>query len=203
MAAKRLARTSGLDYAILSGGDVAPLAGGAVTQVGGGVGGRGGLGLGLGSRVQAGHTRVTRVRAKQQRWGAGRRCRAGGMPPVLRLLYRPLRSYATEAGGVYCPLVWENCEHRLFALSSLHVHTFRHSNPRTFPTCSCTTRSTGRSARARGCCCSSTRRTPSWVSAHLQVCLPWVQHAQWCDACLRGSRLHSGVMPAWEGIDCE
>lgn len=34
MAAKRLARTSGLDYAILSGGDVAPLGGGAVTQVG-------------------------------------------------------------------------------------------------------------------------------------------------------------------------
>ena len=33
MAAKRLARTSGLDYAILSGGDVAPLAGGAVTQL--------------------------------------------------------------------------------------------------------------------------------------------------------------------------
>lgn len=33
MAAKRLARTSGLDYAILSGGDVAPLGGGAVTQL--------------------------------------------------------------------------------------------------------------------------------------------------------------------------
>jgi hypothetical protein len=33
MAAKRLARTSGMDYAILSGGDVAPLGGGAVTQV--------------------------------------------------------------------------------------------------------------------------------------------------------------------------
>lgn len=33
MAAKRLARTSGLDYAIMSGGDVAPLAGGAVTQL--------------------------------------------------------------------------------------------------------------------------------------------------------------------------
>eukprot|EP00889_Picochlorum_renovo_P003172 jgi/Picre1/30202/NNA_005571.t1 len=33
MAAKRLARTSGLDYAILSGGDVAPLQGGAVTQL--------------------------------------------------------------------------------------------------------------------------------------------------------------------------
>lgn len=33
MAAKRLARTSGMDYAILSGGDVAPLAGGAVTQL--------------------------------------------------------------------------------------------------------------------------------------------------------------------------
>lgn len=37
MAAKRLARTSGMDYAILSGGDVAPLGGGAVTQVGWGV----------------------------------------------------------------------------------------------------------------------------------------------------------------------
>lgn len=35
MAAKRLARTSGMDYAILSGGDVAPLGGNAVTQVGG------------------------------------------------------------------------------------------------------------------------------------------------------------------------
>jgi len=34
MAAKRLARTSGMDYAILSGGDVAPLGGNAVTQVG-------------------------------------------------------------------------------------------------------------------------------------------------------------------------
>lgn len=33
MAAKRLARTSGLDYAILSGGDVAPLGGAAVTQL--------------------------------------------------------------------------------------------------------------------------------------------------------------------------
>ncbi|KAK9814443.1 hypothetical protein WJX72_006002 [[Myrmecia] bisecta] len=33
MAAKRLARTSGLDYAIMSGGDVAPLGGGAVTQL--------------------------------------------------------------------------------------------------------------------------------------------------------------------------
>eukprot|EP00775_Hariotina_reticulata_P009234 gene9234-9399_t len=33
MAAKRLARTSGLDYAILSGGDVAPLGGNAVTQL--------------------------------------------------------------------------------------------------------------------------------------------------------------------------
>lgn len=33
MAAKRLARTSGLDYAILSGGDIAPLQGGAVTQL--------------------------------------------------------------------------------------------------------------------------------------------------------------------------
>lgn len=33
MAAKRLARTSGLDYAILTGGDVAPLGGGAVTQL--------------------------------------------------------------------------------------------------------------------------------------------------------------------------
>ena len=33
LAAKRLARTSGLDYAILSGGDVAPLGGGAVTQL--------------------------------------------------------------------------------------------------------------------------------------------------------------------------
>lgn len=33
MAAKRLARTSGLDYAIMSGGDVAPLAGAAVTQL--------------------------------------------------------------------------------------------------------------------------------------------------------------------------
>ena len=32
MAAKRLARTSGMDYAILSGGDVAPLGGNAVTQ---------------------------------------------------------------------------------------------------------------------------------------------------------------------------
>lgn len=34
MAAKRLARTSGMDYAILSGGDVAPLGGNAVTQAG-------------------------------------------------------------------------------------------------------------------------------------------------------------------------
>ncbi len=33
MAAKRLARTSGLDYAIMSGGDVAPLGGAAVTQL--------------------------------------------------------------------------------------------------------------------------------------------------------------------------
>ena len=33
MAAKRLARTSGLDYAIMSGGDVAPLGGAAVTQI--------------------------------------------------------------------------------------------------------------------------------------------------------------------------
>ncbi|GBF92094.1 hypothetical protein Rsub_04441 [Raphidocelis subcapitata] len=33
LVAKRLARTSGLDYAILSGGDVAPLEGGAVTQL--------------------------------------------------------------------------------------------------------------------------------------------------------------------------
>jgi ATPase family AAA domain-containing protein 3A/B len=33
MAAKRLAKTSGMDYAILSGGDVAPLGGGAVTQL--------------------------------------------------------------------------------------------------------------------------------------------------------------------------
>jgi hypothetical protein len=33
MAAKRLARTSGMDYAIMSGGDVAPLGGGAVTQL--------------------------------------------------------------------------------------------------------------------------------------------------------------------------
>ncbi|GFH19459.1 AAA domain-containing protein [Haematococcus lacustris] len=33
MAAKRLARTSGLDYAIMSGGDVAPLEGKAVTQL--------------------------------------------------------------------------------------------------------------------------------------------------------------------------
>jgi ATPase family AAA domain-containing protein 3A/B len=33
MAAKRLAQTSGMDYAILSGGDVAPLGGGAVTQL--------------------------------------------------------------------------------------------------------------------------------------------------------------------------
>ncbi len=33
MAAKRLARTSGLDYAIMSGGDVAPLGGKAVTQI--------------------------------------------------------------------------------------------------------------------------------------------------------------------------
>jgi ATPase family AAA domain-containing protein 3A/B len=33
LAAKRLARTSGLHYAILSGGDVAPLGGGAVTQL--------------------------------------------------------------------------------------------------------------------------------------------------------------------------
>ncbi|KIY92182.1 hypothetical protein MNEG_15781 [Monoraphidium neglectum] len=33
LVAKRLARTSGLDYAILSGGDIAPLEGGAVTQL--------------------------------------------------------------------------------------------------------------------------------------------------------------------------
>ena len=33
LVAKRLARTSGLHYAILSGGDVAPLGGGAVTQL--------------------------------------------------------------------------------------------------------------------------------------------------------------------------
>ena len=33
MAAKRLAKTSGLDYAIMSGGDVAPLGGQAVTQL--------------------------------------------------------------------------------------------------------------------------------------------------------------------------
>jgi len=33
MAARRLAQTSGMDYAILSGGDVAPLGGGAVTQL--------------------------------------------------------------------------------------------------------------------------------------------------------------------------
>ncbi|PSC70197.1 ATPase family AAA domain-containing 3-B [Micractinium conductrix] len=33
MAAKRLAKTSGMDYAILSGGDVAPLGGNAVTQL--------------------------------------------------------------------------------------------------------------------------------------------------------------------------
>jgi ATPase family associated with various cellular activities (AAA) len=33
MAAKRFARTSGLDYAIMSGGDVAPLGGNAVTQI--------------------------------------------------------------------------------------------------------------------------------------------------------------------------
>ncbi len=33
MAAKRLARTSGLDYAIMSGGDEAPLGGKAVTQL--------------------------------------------------------------------------------------------------------------------------------------------------------------------------
>ena len=33
MAAKRLAQTSGLDYAIMSGGDVAPLGGQAVTQL--------------------------------------------------------------------------------------------------------------------------------------------------------------------------
>ncbi len=33
LAAKRLARTSGMDYAIMSGGDVAPLGGGAVTQL--------------------------------------------------------------------------------------------------------------------------------------------------------------------------
>ena len=33
MAAKRLARTSGMDYAILSGGDIAPLGGNAVTQL--------------------------------------------------------------------------------------------------------------------------------------------------------------------------
>ena len=31
--AKRMARTSGLDYAIMSGGDVAPLGGNAVTQL--------------------------------------------------------------------------------------------------------------------------------------------------------------------------
>ena len=33
MAAKRLARTSGLDYAIMTGGDVTPLGGKAVTQL--------------------------------------------------------------------------------------------------------------------------------------------------------------------------
>ena len=33
MAAKRLARTAGLDYAIMSGGDVAPLQGAAVAQL--------------------------------------------------------------------------------------------------------------------------------------------------------------------------
>lgn len=33
MAAKRLARTAGLDYAIMSGGDVAPLGGKAVQQL--------------------------------------------------------------------------------------------------------------------------------------------------------------------------
>ena len=33
LAAKKLARTSGLDYAIMSGVDVAPLGGGAVTQL--------------------------------------------------------------------------------------------------------------------------------------------------------------------------
>lgn len=33
LAAKRLARTAGLDYAIMSGGDVAPLGSGAVTQL--------------------------------------------------------------------------------------------------------------------------------------------------------------------------
>ena len=33
MAAKRLAHTAGLDYAIMSGGDVAPLGGGAVSQL--------------------------------------------------------------------------------------------------------------------------------------------------------------------------
>lgn len=33
MAAKRLARTSGLDYAIMTGGDVTPLGGNAVTQL--------------------------------------------------------------------------------------------------------------------------------------------------------------------------
>ena len=33
MVAKRMARTSGMDYAIMSGGDVAPLEGKAVTQL--------------------------------------------------------------------------------------------------------------------------------------------------------------------------
>lgn len=33
MAAKRLARTAGMDYAIMSGGDVAPLGSGAVSQL--------------------------------------------------------------------------------------------------------------------------------------------------------------------------
>lgn len=33
MVAKRMARTSGMDYAIMSGGDVAPLEGRAVTQL--------------------------------------------------------------------------------------------------------------------------------------------------------------------------
>ena len=33
LVAKRMARTSGLDYAIMSGGDVAPLGGNAVTQL--------------------------------------------------------------------------------------------------------------------------------------------------------------------------
>ena len=33
MAAKRLAKTSGMDFAIMSGGDIAPLGGKAVTQL--------------------------------------------------------------------------------------------------------------------------------------------------------------------------